>query len=137
MPQEWQSQNCPRNNRKEVDWIWCGYIRKLIKPGLLSFLTFFNIKNCHKNGYCMSCHGKDMGQLPTVWMYHAPLSYLISIRYQIDKVRGHAWYIQTVQLPVDYEDVWPIGTLPIETNPHPYGHLFQSVILCFYQNSLV
>ncbi len=23
------------------------------------------------------------------------------------------------QLLVDYEDVWPIGTLPIETSPHP------------------
>ena len=38
------------------------------------------------NKYCMSCHGKDMGQLP-----------------------------------VKYEGVWPIGTLPIEASPHPLG----------------
>ncbi len=27
------------------------------------------------------------------------------------------------QLLVDYEDVCPIGTLPIETSPHPYTGL--------------
>ena len=29
--------------QKEVDWVWLAYIRKTMKPGLLSVLTFFYI----------------------------------------------------------------------------------------------
>ena len=33
------------------------------------------------------------------------------------------------QLLVDYEGVWPIGTPPIETSPHPLGSYAQHVSL--------